>query len=80
MRFFALSALASIAFGVFCSAAPTPSGLPVVNVPSSEIAARDVPAPNGLQTALNEFIGTVSPLKAQVGESPSFVHPSDTCH
>lgn len=70
MRSFALSALASIAFSVFCSAAPTPNYLPVIEVRTPPVATPDAPAtPDGaktLQSVCDEATASLSALKAQV--------------
>jgi len=67
MRSFTLSALATLAFGIFCSAAPTPGGLPAVAV-----AARDTPAPVEADQTLQYVFATasdsLSPLVAQVAD------------
>jgi len=65
MRSFTLSALATLAFGIFCSAAPTPGGLPSVAV-----AARDTPAPveadQTLVAVLTTASSSLNPLVEQV--------------
>lgn len=64
MRSFTLSALATLAFGIFCSAAPTPSGLPAVG-----IVARDAPVPNDtLQSALSDAASAIDPLVDQISK------------
>lgn len=71
MRSFILSALTFVAFGLFCSAAPTPGFLPSVAV-----AARDttVPAEDNqtLQCIITDATNALNPLADQIGENPSF--------
>jgi phage-related protein len=66
MRYFALSAFTSLAFGIFCSAAPTPSGLPAINLPPVAVAARDTTVPPEdaptLQSVLAAATEAVGPL------------------
>jgi hypothetical protein len=68
MRSFTLSALASLALGVFCSAAPTPGA----GLPSIAVAARDAPVPaeqnETVQSILTGTADAVGPLVDQVGE------------
>ena len=83
MRSFTLSALASLAFGIFCSAAPTPSGLPAIGLPSVPAVARDSPAPAEAGPTLQSVFATASaslgPLADKAGEGFPFPHPSDSC-
>lgn len=84
MRSFTLSAFASLAFGIFCSAAPTPSSLPTVNLPPVAVAARDTTVPTvdtqTLQSVLTVATNAVNPLADQVGESALLTHPPYTCY
>ncbi|KAF9792707.1 hypothetical protein BJ322DRAFT_1215693 [Thelephora terrestris] len=70
MRFFALSALTSIAFGVFCSAAPTPvpNGVQALDIPSAPLAARDAPAPSNLKCVLDGAAVSLAPIVEAVAE------------
>ena len=80
MRSFTLAAFASLAFGIFCSAAPTPSGLPPVNV-----VVRDTPVSPPAQGATLQSVLTVAttslkPLADKVCENAPPAHPSYTCY
>jgi len=72
MRSFTFAAFTSIAFGIFCSAAPTPSGLPTVNLPPVAVAARDttVPVPAAetpsLQSLITDATTSLKPLADRV--------------
>lgn len=76
MRSFTLSALATLAFGVFCSAAPTPGAA----LPPIAVAARDSPVPaEGNETLESIFTGAaqaISPLVDQIGEHISTLSTS----
>ena len=65
MRSFTLSVFASLAFGLFCSAAPTPADLPPVPA--------DVPAvptnTKSLTDILGDLAATVGPIKDQIRKS-----------
>lgn len=78
MRYFALSAFTSLAFGIFCSAAPTPSGLPAINLPPVAVAARDTTVPPEdtptLQSVLAAATGAVGPLADEACKGISFAH------
>ena len=65
MRFFGLSALATLAFAVFSSAAPTPAGVPV-----NAIAARhdDHTKDNSLEVVLTVAIEVITPIASELGK------------
>jgi len=64
MRSFALSVFASLAFGIFCSAAPTPAGI------STNVIARDLELPaedsKCLESVLSGVVIELSPIKEQI--------------
>ena len=66
MRSFALSVFASLAFGLFCSAAPTPAGV------STDVIARgvDVPVEDNkcLESILTGVVTEMNPIKEQICE------------
>jgi len=65
MRFFGLSAFATLAFAVFSSAAPTPAGVPV-----NAIAARhdgEHTKDNSLEVVLTLAIEVVTPIASELG-------------
>ena len=85
MRTFALTAFATLAFGLFCSATPTPSNLPVTNPPLVDITVRDTPvsvpaqgAPS-LQSVITVATNSIQPLADKVGESVPSTHPPYVC-
>ena len=79
MRSFIISALATLAFGVFCSAAPTPVGVSEIDLSPAPVAVRDTPAAPvenpTLQTVLGDVPNTVNSLIAQIsGYSTLFLY------
>jgi hypothetical protein len=70
MRSFALSAFTSLAFGIFCSAAPTPSSAPSLSLPPVPVAARDITVPGAnpqtLQSVLIVATDAINPLVDEV--------------
>ena len=66
MRFFGLSALATLAFAAFSSAAPTPAGVPV-----NAIAARhdgEHTTANSLEVVLTTAIEVITPMTYELGK------------
>lgn len=79
MRSFTLAAFASLTFGIFCSATPTPDKDMWFPYPPRAIAARDTEPADGnssLQSVLSGFSISVQPFLDKAGESAPPIHPS----
>lgn len=84
MRYFTLAAFASLTFGIFCSAAPTPGKPLPVDLPPVPVAARDTTLPTGnsqtLRSVLTVATSAVNPLADRVGEGASLAHSPYACY
>ena len=76
MRSFILSVLAALAFGIFCSATPTPSGFAADYSPHAEISARD--EAKTMNTVLSGVTTTVGPISDKMSERLSTY--ASSCH